>query len=54
MIKEVLDNKQMNVELSKECVKSYIKEVCDAGLLNEENVNEHLLADIKKYGLYVA
>ena len=52
MIKEVLDNEQMNIELSKECVKSYIKEVCDAGLLNEEKTDEHLLADIKKYGLY--
>mgnify|MGYP000405372068 CR=1 FL=1 len=32
----------------------YIKEVCDAKLINIEEINEDLLKDIKKYKLLIA
>lgn len=35
-------------------VKEYIKEVCDAKLINIEEINEDLLKDIKKYKLLIA
>ena len=44
----------MSGDLTREDVKAYIQEVCEAGLLNENETNENLLADIKKYGLISA
>lgn len=54
MTKHVLNDEQLIIELSRENVKAYIKEVCDAGLINKEKTNDNLLADIEKYGLIAA
>lgn len=54
MTKDALNQKHLIVELSREDVKSYIREVCDAGLIDQEKIHDSLLADIKKYGLIAA
>ena len=54
MAKHVLNDEHLIIELSRENVKAYIKEVCDAGLINIEKTNDNLLADIEKYGLIAA
>ena len=54
LTKEILSMDKMVIDLSRDSVKTYIKEVCDAGLIDTEKINESLLADMKKYGLLVA
>ncbi len=54
MTKEALGKEKMVIDLSRDTVKEHIKEVCDAGLIDTEQIHESLLADIKKYGLLVA
>lgn len=54
MTKHILNDEQLIIELSRENVKAYIKEVCDAGLINIEKTNDNLLADIEKYRLIAA
>ncbi|WP_406043184.1 hypothetical protein [Succinimonas sp.] len=53
MTKEALGKENMVIDLSRDAVKEHIKEVCDAGLINTEQIHESLLADIRKYGLLV-
>lgn len=54
MTREALNMDQMVIDLTRENVKSYIKEVCDAGLVDPEKINDSLLSDMKKYGLLFA
>ena len=54
MTKESLSMEKRVVDLSRDTVKEYIKEVCDAKLINIEEINEDLLKDIKKYKLLIA
>lgn len=54
MIKDIHNKQELIPSLSKDQVKECIKEVCSAGLLDTAKVDEHLLADIQKYGLDVA
>ena len=54
MVQEALNKDEMIIDLSRENVKTQIKEVCDAGLIDLHNINDDLLADIKKYGLLTA
>ena len=51
LIKQVINNKDMIPELSRNQVKEYIREVCASNLLDEQKVNESLLSDIKKCNL---
>lgn len=51
LTREAIYKEDMIVDLTREDVKAYIQEVCEDGLLNENETNENLLADIKKYGL---
>ena len=54
LIKDVNTREELIPVLGKEDVKAFIREVYKAGLLNTEQINEHLMADIEKYGLNVA
>ena len=54
LTKESLSMEKRVVDLSIDTVKEYIKEVCDAKLINIEEINEDLLKDIKKYKLLIA
>ena len=54
LTKESLSMEKRVVDLSRDTVKEYIKEVCDAKLINIEEINEDLLKDIKKYKLLIA
>ena len=49
MIIEISKDEKRIPELKKESIKTYIKEVIDAGLLNRDAIHEGLLASIDRY-----
>lgn len=51
LMKQVTNNKEWILELSKDQVKEYIREVCLSESLDKQKVNESLLYDIHKYNL---
>lgn len=51
LTKESLNMEKRVIDLSREKVKEYIKEVCDAKLIDTSQMNEDLFKDIKKYDL---
>ncbi len=54
LIKDVNKRTELTPVFGKDEVKAFIRDVCKAGLLNANQIDEHLMSDIEKYGLNVA
>ncbi len=53
MLHEVFQNDNLIVQVNKQTAKQYIEEASNKGLLNKDNLDEHLKNDIDKYILKV-